>query len=162
MHGPGLEIVEAGGQQQCQAALEYVDARIGIRQRCHHVAQLLALGRRQTAQRWKQLLNRRQAQLGRERIGECLHAEHAGRECRAVRPVEDSPLRGEHFGDLLRSTTTTSARAWSGGLDEIAQALRNRDTGTLGVAHVFTGDGAGERGDALRGRRRECCVRQSG
>ena len=79
VQGPGFEIVEAGGQQQRQAALEYVDARIGVRQRRHHVAQLLAFGERQPAQRGKQLLHGRQAQRRRQRIGERLHAEHPRR-----------------------------------------------------------------------------------
>ena len=45
MHRAGLEIIEVRRQQQGEAALEHVDARIGVRELRDDVAQPLALGK---------------------------------------------------------------------------------------------------------------------
>ena len=73
-------------------------------------------------------------------------------EFRAVRAFENAPLLGEHFGDLAGEHHQHERARVIGGLDEIAQAFRDGDARALGVPHVFTGDGARQRRDAVRRR----------
>ena len=124
---------------------------VGVREPRDHVAQLLALARvtagaaPETAAAWPAgaapaPANRRVPALPSTSRGEL--ARHTrSRGC---------ALRGEHLGNLAGQHHQHERARVVGGVDEIAQAFGDRGARALGVAHVFAGDGAGQRGDAVR------------
>ena len=64
--------------------------------------------------------------------------------------LEDAALLGLHLGNLAGQHHEHQRARVIGGVDEIAQAFGNGDARVLGIAHVFIGDGAGQRGDVVR------------